>query len=315
MNEPMSEDQAFFPDVVQGLKAGDFSRLAPMFNPDLTSDGSRCRILEWYDRGLFADQQAALEEALTCACFLGRVGVARYLIERGVDPTAGAGTGLDAFHWAVNRGQYDVVSFFIHRKAAMETRNMHGTTVLGTAVWSAINEPKPDHLRIIEALINAGASLDDVNVPTGNERVDQALEPHINKPSTNPEQKLFSIAPYLVVDDIVQAAEFYRNKLGFHFDRYWGEPPCFVIVHRDNVHLMLKGIGSPGHSRPNHRLSSDSPWDAYIWVKDATALYEEFRSRGVKITREIECADYGCLDFDVEDNSGYILCFGQDIVG
>src|SRR5262249_38413607 len=178
---------------------------------------------------------------------------------------------------------------------------------------SAVNEPRADHIRIIRALIEAGASIDEAPFPTGNERVDQALEPHLKKSPTHPEQKLFSVAPYLIVDDIVQSAEFYREKLGFHFDRYWGDPPSFVIVHRDNVHIMLKGIGSPGHSRPNHRLSSDSPWDAYIWVKDSTALYEELRAKGVKITRELEVADYGCRDFDVEDNSGYILCFGEDV--
>jgi len=135
----------------------------------------------------------------------------------------------------------------------------------------------------------------------------------MTKTNTSDDQKLYSIAPYFIVDDIVQSAEFYRDKLGFNFNRYWGEPPSFVIVHRDGVFIMLKSIGSPGHGRPNHRVNSDSCWDAYIWVKDANALYEELRSRGVKITREIEDTDYGCRDFDVEDNSGYILCFGQDL--
>ena len=131
--------------------------------------------------------------------------------------------------------------------------------------------------------------------------------------NTSTEQKLFSIAPYLIVDDIFQSAEFYRDKLGFEFNRIWGEPPQFVIVHRDGVHIMLKSISAKGNVRPNYHVYRDACWDAYIWVKDADALYEELRSRGVKITREIENAPYGCRDFDVEDNSGYILCFGQDI--
>ena len=131
--------------------------------------------------------------------------------------------------------------------------------------------------------------------------------------NTSAEQKLFGIAPYLIVDDIFQSAEFYRDKLGFDFNRIWGEPPQFVIVHRDGVYIMVKSIGSQGNVRPNHHVYSDACWDAYIWVKDADALYEELRSRGVKITREIENEPYGCRDFDVEDNSGYILCFGQDM--
>jgi uncharacterized glyoxalase superfamily protein PhnB len=131
--------------------------------------------------------------------------------------------------------------------------------------------------------------------------------------NTSTAQKLYSIAPYFIVDNIFQSAEFYRDKLGFQFNRIWGEPPQFVIVHRDGVSIMLKSISSPGHTRPNNRVNTDACWDAYIWVKDADALYEELRSRGVKITREIEDEPYGCRDFDVEDNSGYILCFGQDI--
>ena len=130
--------------------------------------------------------------------------------------------------------------------------------------------------------------------------------------NTSTEQKLYGIAPYLIVDDIFKSAEFYRDKLGFDFNRIWGEPPQFVIVHRDGVHIMLKGLRSAGDIRPNNRVNPDACWDAYIWVNDADALYEELRSRGVKITREIEDEPYGCRDFDVEDNSGYILCFGQD---
>ena len=130
---------------------------------------------------------------------------------------------------------------------------------------------------------------------------------------TRTDQQLHFIAPYFIVDDVLQSAEFYRNKLGFNFDRIWGEPPQFTMVYRGQVVIMLKSIGSPGHCRPNHQVNPAFCWDAYIWVEDADALYEELKSRGVKITREIENMEYGCRDFDVEDNSGYILCFGQNL--
>jgi hypothetical protein len=167
-----------FLDAVQGLKAGDFSRLEPLFIDDSLTDGQRCRIIEWYEDGLFANEPTALQEALTCACFLGRTSVAEYLLEQGVDPSAGNGTGLDGFHWAANRGQLETVMLLIGHKTPLETRSMYGGTVLGTAVWAAINEPKTDHLRIIEALIKAGARLDEAGYPTGNERVDEALRPY-----------------------------------------------------------------------------------------------------------------------------------------
>ena len=55
---------------------------------------------------------------------------------------------------------------------------MYGGTVLGTAVWSAINEPRSNHISIIEALLKAGARLDAVKYPSGSERVDEVLRQH-----------------------------------------------------------------------------------------------------------------------------------------
>jgi hypothetical protein len=167
-------DDALFREAVQGLRRGDFSRLAPLFE-DRPPERRPCRIIEWYNRGYFAVEPTALAEALTCACFLGRTGVAEFLLDRGVDPAAGAGTGLNAFHWAANRGQSEAVRLLIRRKAPLETRSMYGGTVLGTAVWSAINEPRPDHLIIIEELLVAGARSGEAGYPTGHEQVDAVL--------------------------------------------------------------------------------------------------------------------------------------------
>lgn len=46
----------------------------------------------------------------------------------------------------------------------------------------------------------------------------------MTEPNIGIAQKFYGIAPYLIVDDLVQSAEFYRDKLGFKFDRYWGAP-------------------------------------------------------------------------------------------
>jgi ankyrin repeat protein len=174
----LTADEAAFHDALRGLERGDFSRLEPLFVRREDPAGNQSRILEWYEQGLFRNQPKALAEALTCACFLGLTSVADYLLTQGVDPTAGAGTGLAAFHWAANRGQLETVRLLIRRKAPLETRSMHGGTVLGTAVWSAINEPRPDHLQIIEELLDAGARLENVDHPTGHEHVDTVLRRH-----------------------------------------------------------------------------------------------------------------------------------------
>lgn len=165
-------DDLAFRDAVQGLEAGDFSRLEPLFTGDRAR---RPRILEWLEAGRFAAEPRALAEALTCACFLGADDVARTLLSGGVDPTAGNATGLDAIHWAVNRGQWKTTALLLQRGVPLEGLNRFGSTVLGIAVWSAVHEPRPDHRRIIEALLAAGAQPETVATPTGLPEVDALL--------------------------------------------------------------------------------------------------------------------------------------------
>jgi len=126
----------------------------------------------------------------------------------------------------------------------------------------------------------------------------------------------WSVAPYFIVDDVVATANFYRDKLGFDYKRFWGEPPCFCMVSRGGVTIMLSQFAKPGAMRPNRLVDPNGEaWDAYVWVENADGLCSEFKSKGVKIAREVCVQPYGNRDFDVEDCNGYRLCFGQDIEG
>jgi hypothetical protein len=168
-----SNSEMSFEEAVRGLMAGDFSRLAPLF--ETPPDGSLTPIIKWFDAGLFVNQPKAVEEAFTCACFNGCTDVVEYFLARGVNPSGGINTGLNAFHWAANRGQLKTVEILIDNKSPLEALNAYGGTVLGCTVWSAIHEPKPDHLRIIEALLKAGARVEAAEHPSRDERVDEIL--------------------------------------------------------------------------------------------------------------------------------------------
>jgi hypothetical protein len=167
-----------FRAAVPRLERGDFSALDPLFIDDPSLGHERCRIIAWHQEGRFKDEPKALAEALSCACFNGRTAVAEYLLNAGVDPAAGNGTGLNAVHWAANRGNLETVALLIARQAPLEIENMYGGTVLGCTVWSAIHEPRPDHVGIIEALLEAGANVDAAEYPSGNKRVDEVLLRH-----------------------------------------------------------------------------------------------------------------------------------------
>ncbi len=53
-------DDSVWRDVLKGLERGDFSRLEPLFNEDSTTEGERCRIIEWYENGYFDNEPKAL---------------------------------------------------------------------------------------------------------------------------------------------------------------------------------------------------------------------------------------------------------------
>jgi len=140
--------------AVHALEKGDFSRLETILGGPEAFDR---QIIEWYDDRQFDETPELLAEALTCACMLGRTETARYLIDHGVDPYAGMKTWLAGPHYAVSSGHLDTVQMLLDRKIPLEVKNLHGGTMLGQALWSAVNEHKPSHADIIEALIDAGA--------------------------------------------------------------------------------------------------------------------------------------------------------------
>jgi catechol 2,3-dioxygenase-like lactoylglutathione lyase family enzyme len=126
----------------------------------------------------------------------------------------------------------------------------------------------------------------------------------------NPE--LTSSAAVLLVRDIVAAAHHYRDRLGFTFDRFWGEPPNFVILSRDACRLMLH-LAPPGHAIVPHWRISPQMWNVYFWVDDADSLYAEYLRRGAKIDYQIHDKPYGIREFGIQDLDGYDIAFGSPI--
>jgi hypothetical protein len=122
--------------------------------------------------------------------------------------------------------------------------------------------------------------------------------------------KLIGSAPVLRVRDVVAAANHYRDTMGFSYERFFGEPPVFVIVGRDDMYVMLKQVSDAGIINP-HRAAGVESCDVYFWASGVDALHEEFVRRGAKITDGLYLQEYGCKEFAVEDIDGYEIRFGQ----
>ncbi len=124
--------------------------------------------------------------------------------------------------------------------------------------------------------------------------------------------KIVGSAPILLVADVVAAANYYRDRVGFNYERFWGDPPGFCILHRDDFHLMLKQVADPKYIVPHYR-AAENMWNVYFWVDDAESLYQELKNRGATIDYEICTQPYGCREFGIQDLDGYDVAFGQDL--
>ncbi|HWY88780.1 MAG TPA: ankyrin repeat domain-containing protein [Gemmataceae bacterium] len=123
--------------------------------------------------------KAQMEDAFILACLYGRTSIAKFLLEKGVDPAAGANVGQTGFHCAALGGHLDTVKMLLQRKAPLELLNAFGGTVLGQATWCVINgDPTIDYFPIIKILLDADAKVEEVDYPTGNKRIDEMLRRH-----------------------------------------------------------------------------------------------------------------------------------------
>ena len=124
--------------------------------------------------------------------------------------------------------------------------------------------------------------------------------------------RLTGTAPFFLVADVVRAAEYYRDKLGFRIVGYFfEEPPVFAMVRRDDQIIMLR-LMQRGRGGSN-RDYADEALDAYLWTNDVDALYAEFRQSGAQIISPPQLRIYGMKELEVRDLDGYVICFGEDI--
>ncbi len=119
---------------------------------------------------------------------------------------------------------------------------------------------------------------------------------------------LKSIAPQLVVSDVVTTAEYYRDVLGFTILGYFAEPPVYSMVQRDGVKIHFGKAESSGTSNAEVRSGS---FDMYIWVLDINDLFEELTAAGADILEGPVKRIYESTEVVVKDCNGFILVFAD----
>lgn len=115
-----------------------------------------------------------------------------------------------------------------------------------------------------------------------------------------------SVAPQLVVKDVVDTAEYYRDVFGFKILGYFGEPPIYSIVQRDGVEIHLGRSDEGGVSNATVRSGS---FDLYLWVSDIDAIVGELTTAGADIVEGPVKRIYNSIEVVVRDRNGYMLVF------
>lgn len=124
--------------------------------------------------------------------------------------------------------------------------------------------------------------------------------------------KILSGAPVLLVRDVAAAANYFRDRLGFSYDKLWGQPPDFCMVRRDGHTVMLSQAPADAALTPHWRVV-DKMWDVYFWVDDVEAIYQELVQRGAIIDYHLGMKPYGVREFGVQDIDDHDIGFGQVI--
>ncbi len=129
-----------------------------------------------------------------------------------------------------------------------------------------------------------------------------------------PQANIGPACPLFIVRDVPATLAYYSGKLGFEITFQGPEPEdiFFGMVERGSSMFMFKSIGI----EPKPNCTQDigcgiAPWDAYVYVPDPDALFEEVVSKGVDFRSELFNNDDNLRGFEVRDNNGYVIYFGR----
>ena len=118
-----------------------------------------------------------------------------------------------------------------------------------------------------------------------------------------------TVAPQFTVPDVVAAARYYSDVLGFETREFFGDPPVFAMLGRGPIEVFFN---QDPHVAGQPRLRAAVGYDAYIHLSGVDALATELRSRGARIVEGPVDRAYGMREIVVEDCHGLRFAFGED---
>jgi catechol 2,3-dioxygenase-like lactoylglutathione lyase family enzyme len=123
--------------------------------------------------------------------------------------------------------------------------------------------------------------------------------------------EILSVQPQAFVTDLERAVAFYRDQLGFTVGYVYGEPPFYALVKRGAAGLNLRHVdASPW--RDGERARDDLVTASFV-VRNAKALFLEYKSAGVPFHQPYREQPWGAHDFIVLDPDGNLIHFASEV--
>jgi hypothetical protein len=119
-------------------------------------------------------------------------------------------------------------------------------------------------------------------------------------------------APVLFASNLAKTIAYWNDKMGFESRNIVGEPPEFAILGRDAAFVMLRQAPRDHTIAPYWKIR-EGLWNAYFWIDDARALFDELKARGAQIDYELCKQPYNVLEFGIQDLDQQDIGFGQEL--
>jgi catechol 2,3-dioxygenase-like lactoylglutathione lyase family enzyme len=125
-----------------------------------------------------------------------------------------------------------------------------------------------------------------------------------------PRRHVFASTPLLIVSDLERSAGFYERVLGYEEPAFFGEPPEFCMLHRDEHDIMLQLADEPAEVRPNGVFDV---WDVHLRVADLDAEMAAILAAGGSLAAGPITTEYEMREIEILDPDGHRICLGQDL--
>ena len=115
--------------------------------------------------------------------------------------------------------------------------------------------------------------------------------------------------PFLPVKSLEQTVEFFKSKLGFTNEWYWGNPATDAGIGRDGLNLLF--VLNPSFveaiNNTNHRM------EICLFVSNVDEIYKQIKSNGVEVLSELRNEPRIVREFSILDRNGYVLRIGEGL--